>query len=51
MFSYSGINQEQVARLQEEFGVFMTKDGRISMVSLTPGNVGTVARAIHQVTK
>lgn len=51
MFCYSGMDQEQVARLQSEFGIYMTKDGRISMVSLTPGNVGAVARAMHQVTQ
>lgn len=51
MFCYSGMTQEQVARLEADFGIFMTKDGRISMVSLTPGNVATVARAMHQVTK
>jgi aspartate aminotransferase len=51
MFCYSGMTQEQVDRLQSEFGIFMTKDGRISMVALTPGNVGAVARAMHLVTK
>ena len=50
MFCYSGMNEEQVARLQEDFAIFMTTDGRISMVSLTPGNVGAVAHAMHQVT-
>ena len=51
MFCYSGMTQEQVARLQSEYGIYMTKDGRISMVALTPDNVGPVARAMHQVTK
>ena len=51
MFCFTGLNEEQVARLQKEFGVFMSKNGRISVVSLTPANVGTVARAFHQVTK
>ena len=51
MFCYSGMTQEQVARLQSDYAIFMTSDGRISMVSLTPGNVGAVAHAMHQVTK
>lgn len=51
MFCYSGLTKEQVERLQEEFAIFMTKDGRISMVSLTPRNVEYVAKAIHLVTK
>lgn len=51
MFCYSGLTQEQVQRLQDEFAIFLTKDGRISMVSLTPHNVDYVAKAIHEVTK
>ncbi len=45
------MTQEQVQRLQEEFATFMTKDGRISMVALSPRNVDYVAKAIHTVTK
>ena len=51
MFCYSGMTREQVARLQSDYAIFMTTDGRISMVSLTPDNVGAVAHAMHQVTK
>lgn len=51
MFCYSGMNPEQVAKLQSEYAVFMTTNGRVSMVSLTPGNVEYVSHAIHQVTK
>ena len=51
MFCYSGLNEDQVRQLQSEHAIYMTKDGRISMVSLTPDNVGYVSKAIHEVTK
>ena len=51
MFCYSGMNQEQVKRLQDEYGIYMTKDGRISMVSLSSNNIGYVAKSMHEVTK
>lgn len=51
MFCYSGMSPEQVERLKNEFAIYMTKDGRISMVSLTPLNLGYVAKAMHEVTK
>lgn len=51
MFCYSGLSLEQVERLKAEHAIYMTKDGRISVVSLTPKNVDYVAKAIHMVTK
>lgn len=51
MFCYSGLTQEQVEKLKQDAAIYMTKDGRISMVSLTPHNVDYVAKAIHEVTK
>ena len=51
MFCYTGLNQEQVEKLKSEHAIYMTKDGRLSCVSLTPKNVEYVAQAIHSVTK
>lgn len=51
MFCYTGLNQEQVEKLKTDHAIYMTKDGRLSVVSLTPNNVEYVAKAIHQVTK
>lgn len=50
MFCYTGMTSDQVERLKKEFFIFGTSDGRISIPALTPGNVGYVAKAIHQVT-
>jgi aspartate aminotransferase len=33
MFSFTGLTEKQVAVLKEEFHIYMTKNGRISMVS------------------
>jgi len=51
MFCYSGMNKEQVGRLRDEFSIYLTGDGRISMAGLTSSNVAYVAGAIHEVTK
>ncbi|KAI2662410.1 Aspartate aminotransferase, mitochondrial [Labeo rohita] len=51
MFCFTGLQPEQVERLINEFSVYMTKDGRISVAGVTSGNVGYLAHAIHQVTK
>jgi aspartate aminotransferase len=36
MFSFTGLNEKQVLKLREEAHVYMTKNGRISMVSSYP---------------
>ena len=41
----------QVGRLKDEFHVYITKDGRISMAGITTANVEYVAQAIHEVSK
>ncbi|GAA0143356.1 transaminase [Lithospermum erythrorhizon] len=51
MFCYSGLTPEQVDRLTNEFHIYMTRNGRISMAGVTSGNVGYLANAIHEVTK
>ncbi|KAJ8753449.1 hypothetical protein K2173_019848 [Erythroxylum novogranatense] len=51
MFCYSGMTPEQVDRLTNEYHIYMTRNGRISMAGVTTGNVGYLARAIHEVTK
>lgn len=51
MFCYSGLTPEQVDRLTNEFHIYMTRNGRISMSGVTTGNVAYLANAIHEVTK
>ena len=49
MFSFSGLNKEQVARLKEEFAVYIVGSGRISVAGLTSGNIDPVCAAIAKV--
>ncbi|KJE98232.1 aspartate transaminase [Capsaspora owczarzaki ATCC 30864] len=51
MFCYSGMTAKHVQELREKHSIYMTSDGRISMVGLTHANVGALARAMHAVTK
>jgi len=51
MFSYTGLTTAQVERMVNEFHVYMTKDGRISVAGLNPKNVGYVAESIDKVVR
>jgi aspartate aminotransferase, mitochondrial len=50
MFCYSGLSAVQVTRLRDEFHIYCTTDGRISIAGVTSGNVEYLAQAIHAVT-
>jgi len=51
MFCFSGLNPEQVDRLTNEFHIYLTRNGRISMAGVTSSNVEYLANAIHEVSK
>jgi aspartate aminotransferase, cytoplasmic len=51
MFSFTGLTEPQVQRLREEFHVYMTKNGRISMAGLNTRNVDYFARAVDKVVR
>jgi len=51
MFAYSGLSKDEVTRMREEFSIYCTMDGRISMAGVTDGNVEYIAKAISTVTK
>ncbi|KAK0262054.1 hypothetical protein B0A54_05001 [Friedmanniomyces endolithicus] len=51
MFSFTGLDEKQVARLREESHVYMTKNGRISMAGLNTGNVEYFAKAVDGVVR
>uniref|UniRef100_A0A1I7VP37 Aspartate aminotransferase n=1 Tax=Loa loa TaxID=7209 RepID=A0A1I7VP37_LOALO len=48
MFSFSGLNAEQVDHLIKKHKVFLLKDGRINVCGLNPENVEYVAKAINE---
>ena len=49
MFSYSGLNKDQMVRLREEFGIYGLDSGRICVAALNEGNLPAVVEAIAQV--
>lgn len=51
MFSFTGLSEAQVKRLQEEFHIYMTKNGRISMAGLNTHNVEYVAKSVDRVVR
>ncbi|KUI68644.1 Aspartate aminotransferase, cytoplasmic [Cytospora mali] len=51
MFSYTGLSEAQVLKLREQFHVYMTKNGRISMAGLNTRNVEYFAKAVDTVVR
>ncbi len=49
MFSYSGLNKQQMQRLRSEFGVYGLDSGRICVAALNSRNLDIVAKAIAAV--
>lgn len=47
MFTFTGLNSEQVAFMTKEYHIYMTSDGRISMAGLSTKTVPHLADAIH----
>eukprot|EP00891_Asterochloris_glomerata_P005255 jgi/Astpho2/5255/Aster-04825 len=50
MFAYSGMTGEQVDKLADDFSIYMTRNGRISMAGVNSHNVERLAKAMHEVT-
>jgi len=51
MFCYTGMTPEQVDRLSNEFHIYLTRNGRISVAGVTSQNFKYLAQSIHEVTK
>ncbi|GKV06619.1 hypothetical protein SLEP1_g18492 [Rubroshorea leprosula] len=47
MFTFTGLNGDQVAFMTKEYHIYMTSDGRISMAGLNSKKVPHLADAIH----
>ncbi|XWS17281.1 hypothetical protein CRYUN_Cryun33cG0054000 [Craigia yunnanensis] len=47
MFTFTGLNIDQVAFMTKEYHIYMTSDGRISMAGLSSKTVPHLADAIH----
>jgi aromatic-amino-acid transaminase len=49
LFSYSGLNREQVKRLREEYSLYAIESGRICVPALNSRNIDYVAKSIASV--
>jgi aromatic-amino-acid transaminase len=49
MFSYSGLSADQVAKLQEQDGIYALSTGRICVAALNTKNIDRIAQAIARV--
>ena len=49
MFSYSGLNKEQMQRIRGEFGIYGVDSGRICVAALNSKNIDAVVSAIAKV--
>ena len=49
MFSYSGLNKDQMVRLRSEFGVYGTDTGRMCVAALNSKNIDHVCASIAKV--
>ncbi|KAJ1953328.1 Aspartate aminotransferase, cytoplasmic, partial [Linderina pennispora] len=51
MFSFTGLSKTQVQALREQYHLYMTDDGRISVAGLNTKNIDYVAKAIDTVVR
>ena len=49
MFSFLGIDKDQVQRLQDEFSIYVVGSSRISIAAIAPSNVDYLAQSIAKV--
>jgi aromatic-amino-acid transaminase len=49
MFSYSGLNRDQVRRLREEYSIYTIDSGRICVAALSSKNIDYVTKAVASV--
>jgi aspartate/tyrosine/aromatic aminotransferase len=49
MFSFSGLNPEQVDRLREEYSIYIVRSGRINVAGITEKNIDRLATAVAEV--
>lgn len=49
MFSFLGIDKEQVQRLQDEFAIYIVGSSRISVAAISPNNVDYLAQSIAKI--
>ena len=49
MFSFSGLNKDQVATLRDKYSIYIVGSGRINVAGLTPSNIDRFCEAVTAV--
>lgn len=49
IFSYTGLNKDQVMRLRHEYGIYMTENGRANVAGINSKNIDYVVKAFSTV--
>lgn len=49
MFSFSGLNEDQVARLRQDYSIYIVGSGRINVAGITKSNIDRLCTAIAAV--
>ena len=49
MFSFLGIESDQIQRLQDEFGIYIVNSSRVSIAAISPSNVNYLTQSIAKV--
>jgi len=49
MFSFSGLNKDQVAKLKDQYAIYIVGSGRINVAGMTAGNMELLCDAIKSV--
>jgi aspartate aminotransferase, mitochondrial len=50
MFAYTGMSAAMCDSLTNDYAIYLTRDGRISLAGINEGNVAYVANAVHTMT-
>lgn len=51
MFSFSGLDKEQVEALRKDFGIYIVGSGRICVAGINHKNIDRLVEAIAKVSK
>ena len=51
MFSFLGINKEQIARLQKEYGIYIVGSSRVNVAGVSQSNIEYFSNAVADVCK
>jgi len=51
MFCFTGLTPEQCDTLREQYHIYMTRNGRVSVAGITSANVDYLAKSIYEVTE